>query len=210
MLIPDLDDYKEFKRKENNHQFLPTVWVEDKEFYNVAQTLGKTLYHRKILTYYEAVNKELLKTAFLQFQEEGIIVRRQTQVTRSSPSTISLNRDWLCSTTQYEPIRAIITAETKNNNVSDYLRHNDIIPCGKLYDFSELISESRHKTLRHHDMAINLKGLDMHILRLCSNSGKVHLSSRRIQTLELMSATDVEPLITISKPHKRPDVLSKL
>ncbi|KAI5838824.1 acyltransferase-domain-containing protein [Morchella snyderi] len=52
------------------------VWVGLTQAQDMAQLLGKTLYHQGDLSYFEAVNKETLKNAFQRFQEEGILLVR--------------------------------------------------------------------------------------------------------------------------------------
>ncbi|KAH8152643.1 uncharacterized protein LAJ45_03484 [Morchella importuna] len=52
------------------------VWVGLTQAQDMAQLMGKTLYHQGDLSYFEAVNKETLKNAFQRFQEEGILLVR--------------------------------------------------------------------------------------------------------------------------------------
>lgn len=181
MLVPDLDDQKKAIERGN---FNVTVWVDEKEFLNTAQSLGKTLYHQGLVTYYESINKELLKTALQQFQEEGVIIRQQSK-DRKKPPKISLAKGWEMQRSQED---------------DDFFKYDDIIPSGKLYEFSELISESRHKTLRHHDMAVTPKGSDMNLLRQCSLLGK-KLKSRVVQNID--QARHADDMIVISQQHKR-------
>lgn len=67
------------------------LWVDEKEFLNKAQVLGKTLYHQGILVYYEAVNKEMLKNALTHWTNggEGIVIKH--------PETgfITVSLDWM-------------------------------------------------------------------------------------------------------------------
>lgn len=177
MLVPDLKDRETASGD-------ATVWVEEKEFLNKAQALGKTLYHQGHITYYESVNKELLKTSLQQFQEEGIVVKQQSK-DRKKPVRISLAHDWIMERSTLD---------------DEFFIKNDLIPTGKLYDFSELISESRHKTLRHHDMAVTPKGSDMNLLRQCSTLGR-QFKTRLVQTIDEAKRNDA--YIVISKPHKR-------
>jgi glycerol-3-phosphate O-acyltransferase len=46
-------------------------WVDFKQTQDLAQLLGKTLYHQGDLSYYEAVNKEALRNAYARQEEEG-------------------------------------------------------------------------------------------------------------------------------------------
>ncbi|KAH0610659.1 uncharacterized protein H6S33_012186 [Morchella sextelata] len=52
------------------------VWVGLTQAQDMAQLMGKTLYHQGDLSYFEAVNKETLKNAFQRFQEEGVLLVR--------------------------------------------------------------------------------------------------------------------------------------
>lgn len=67
------------------------LWVEEKEFLNKSQILGKTLYHQGILVYYEAVNKEMLKNALSHWTNggDGIVLKH--------PKTgfITVNPTWM-------------------------------------------------------------------------------------------------------------------
>ncbi|CAN6631932.1 hypothetical protein TRVA0_013S01662 [Trichomonascus vanleenenianus] len=139
------------------------VWVEEKELLNIAQMLGKTFYHQGHLTYYEAVNKELLKSALNEYHEMGIIIKQKSLDRKGKPVMVAIAKDWV-------PARFDVSANTTEEQRKIF-RHSDILPTGKLYSFSELISESRHKTLRHHDMASTIKGADMLLLRVCSQLG---------------------------------------
>lgn len=49
------------------------IWVELKKAQEMAQLFGKTLYHQGDLSYYEAVNKEVLVRSYERFVDEGII-----------------------------------------------------------------------------------------------------------------------------------------
>jgi DNA-binding transcriptional MocR family regulator len=55
--------------------------------------LGKTLYHQGDLSYFEAVNKETLKNAYTQFEEEGIILVTKSRSSKSAP-TMRLAPQW--------------------------------------------------------------------------------------------------------------------
>jgi hypothetical protein len=74
-----------------------SVYLDLSTFQEKAQLLGKTLFHRGDLSYYEAVNKEALKNALGRTEEEGIV-----QITRPDkseggkiPQRIRLHPDWL-------------------------------------------------------------------------------------------------------------------
>lgn len=146
-----------------------TLWVEEREFLSVAQSLGKTLYHQGKLTYYEAVNKELLKGALGQLVAEGI-VKRQASKDKKIPVKIALNKSWA-------PPRSI-----KNNEL---FKRGELVPSGKLYETSEAISECRHATLRHHDPTVTPKGTDLILLRACSALEKRYKSIQIVKDSKL-------------------------
>jgi 1-acyl-sn-glycerol-3-phosphate acyltransferase len=60
-------------------------WVDFKKSQDLAQVLGKTLYHQGDLSYYEAVNKEMLRNAFARQEEEGIIVVSRPKNSKEQP-----------------------------------------------------------------------------------------------------------------------------
>ncbi|ANB11760.1 hypothetical protein AWJ20_4582 [Sugiyamaella lignohabitans] len=93
-------------------------------FYNMAQTLAKTLYHEGVIAHYEAVNKEMLKDAFQYFEQQGILIRH---VDENRKADVSLAQEW------------IPKVDSKGH----------FIPSGKLYEFSEAIAMSRNRPLRH-------------------------------------------------------------
>jgi len=70
-------------------------WLDMKTFQDKAQLLGKTLYHRGDLSYYEAVNKEALKNAISRSVEEGIITVTKPAKDSKAPVRVRLGRDWL-------------------------------------------------------------------------------------------------------------------
>jgi hypothetical protein len=82
------------------------------------------LYHQGDLSYFEAVNKETLKNAYLRFAEEGIIVVAQSKKDSRIPPTLHLAKDW---TPRRDPETGKIVAE------------------GKLWDFIEMIAHSRRE-----------------------------------------------------------------
>lgn len=98
------------------------TWLEEKMVQEAAQLLGKTLYHQGDLSYFEAVNKETLKNNYQRFEEEGIIiVSRGTD--KAAPPKVRLADGWV-------PTRDGI---------------GNTLPQGKLWDFSETISQSRRE-----------------------------------------------------------------
>lgn len=89
---------------------------------NVFQ-LGKTLYHQGDLSYFEAVNKETLKNSYSRFEEEGIILVAKDKESRAGPS-LTLAPEWT-------PERDPTTGK--------------VLPRGRLWDFTELIAQSRRE-----------------------------------------------------------------
>lgn len=97
------------------------AWLDLKAVQDRAQLLGKTLYHRGDLGYYEAVNKEALKNAFGRFEEEGIIIVTRPTKDQKTPQRVRLDSEWM-------PKR-------------DSQGH--LIAEGRLWDFAEHINLSR-------------------------------------------------------------------
>lgn len=90
--------------------------------------LGKTLYHQGDLSYFEAVNKETLKNAYQRFEEDGLIVVSKSR-DKKLPVTVRLADEWT-------PSR---DAEGR------------LLARGKLWDFSDLISQSRREGKNRRD-----------------------------------------------------------
>lgn len=101
------------------------LWIEMKPFAERAQLLGKTLYHRGDLSYYEAVNKEALKNALGRSEEEGILVvrkgRKEDGAERSAVETVRIAAEWC-------PRRDA---------------SGDLVAEGRLWGFCERIGEAR-------------------------------------------------------------------
>ncbi|KAF2754546.1 glycerol-3-phosphate acyltransferas-like protein [Pseudovirgaria hyperparasitica] len=108
------------------------VWLETKKVQDQAQLLGKTLYHQGDLSYFEAVNKETLKNAYQRFEEEGIIVSSAKTKDSKVPPTLRLADDW-------RPSRDPKTGR--------------ILAKGKLWDWAEMISQSRREGKNRRDGA---------------------------------------------------------
>lgn len=70
------------------------LWCDLKLFTDKAQLLGKTLFHRGDLSFYEAVNKEALKNALGRAVEEGIVVITKSKDARI-PQRIQLQKGWM-------------------------------------------------------------------------------------------------------------------
>lgn len=151
---------------------IPLLWVEERTFLNAAQVLGKTLYHQGTITYYEAVNKEMLKNALLQYVAEGIVLQRRAD---NKPTMYALHPSWL--PTRYSPERPeSVLSQSPATGVSTYvdldddphmvhaLHRGDIVPQGKLYDFEESVAYTRRLLRLRRDTP----SLSVPILRLAS------------------------------------------
>ena len=106
-------------------------WLTLTRTQDAAQLLGKTLYHQGDLSYFEAVNKETLRNAFLLFEEEGIVIVSKSR-DKKIPSTVKLAESWT-------PRRDQISRK--------------IIPEGKLWTFVENIAKSRREGKNRRDGA---------------------------------------------------------
>jgi hypothetical protein len=107
---------------------LTDSWLDAKKVHDMAQLLGKTLYHQGDLSYYEAVNKETLKNCYSRFAEEGIVITKRTQQPKSS-QIVTLAEEW-------RPQR---DSEGK------------LMPAGRLWEFTEAISHSRREGKNRRD-----------------------------------------------------------
>ena len=121
-------------------EHMENVWVDTTKTLDASQLLGKTLYHQGDLSYFEAVNKESLRNAFLFSEEDGIILVRKSR-DKKIPSSTKLAADWV-------PHR-----DTKTGN---------IIPDGKLWTFIERIAQSRREGKNRRDGAtVSTRVLDL-------------------------------------------------
>jgi 1-acyl-sn-glycerol-3-phosphate acyltransferase len=107
------------------------AWVDLKRAQDTAQLLGKTLYHQGDLSYFEAVNKEVLKNIYARFEEEGIILVAKNKDSKLGPR-VRLAIDW---TPQRD-------AQTGN-----------LVPAGRLWDFTERIAQCRREGKNRRDGA---------------------------------------------------------
>ncbi|KAJ5939318.1 hypothetical protein N7466_002452 [Penicillium verhagenii] len=107
------------------------IWVNVKKTQDGAQLLGKTLYHQGDLSYFEAVNKETLKNSYQRFEEEGIILVAKTKDSKAGP-TLRLAPEW---TPERDP------------------HTGQVLPHGRLWDFTELIAQSRREGKNRRDGA---------------------------------------------------------
>ncbi|GLA25174.1 acyltransferase [Aspergillus phoenicis ATCC 13157] len=106
------------------------IWIDLNKAQNSAQLLGKTLYHQGDLSYFEAVNKETLRNSYQRFAEEGIIQVAKSK--GSKVSTMKLAAEWT-------PERDPTTGK--------------LVPRGRLWDFTELIAQSRREGKNRRDGA---------------------------------------------------------
>ncbi|OJD40300.1 acyltransferase [Diplodia corticola] len=107
-----------------------TPWLDQKTTQDRAQLLGKTLYHQGDLSYFEAVNKETLKNAYTRFEEDGIVVVSRSPSLSRAPPALRLADEWV-------PRRDPATGQ--------------IVAKGRLWDFAEMISQSRREGKNRRD-----------------------------------------------------------
>ncbi|KAJ5546166.1 hypothetical protein N7494_003751 [Penicillium frequentans] len=107
------------------------IWINVKKAQDSAQLLGKTLYHQGDLSYFEAVNKETLKNSYQRFEEEGIILVAKVKDSKAGP-TLRLAPEW---TPERDP------------------HTGQVLPRGRLWDFTELIAQSRREGKNRRDGA---------------------------------------------------------
>ncbi|KAI9889530.1 MAG: hypothetical protein M1814_005224 [Vezdaea aestivalis] len=105
------------------------TWLDAKMVQGKAQLLGKTLYHQGDLSYFEAVNKEVLANAFSRFTSEGIL---QTSTFKGTASQIRLAPGWT-------PSRVAETQAIKGE--------------GRLWDWCERIAKCRREGKNRRDGA---------------------------------------------------------
>ena len=105
------------------------TWVNLKLAQDQAQLLGKTLYHQGDLSYFESVNKENLKNAYLLFEEEGMCLVNQSKDPKI-PTTTRLSPEWI-------PERDPATGT--------------IVPAGRLWEFTETVAQSRREGKNRRD-----------------------------------------------------------
>ncbi|KAK8052398.1 acyltransferase [Apiospora rasikravindrae] len=108
------------------------IWIELAKAQNSAQLFGKTLYHQGDLSYFEAVNKETLKNAYSRFEEEGILYVVKSKDAKTNPARLRISHDWM-------PSRDPGTG--------------DLVPTGRLWEFTEKIASSRREGKNRRDGA---------------------------------------------------------
>ena len=133
------------------------VWLDAPKTQDATQLLGKTLYHQGDLSYFEAVNKETLKNAFVLFEEEGIIL-----INRSRDKKISLKIKLADS---WAPAR-----DTETGN---------IVPEGKLWTFIETIAKSRREGKNRRDGAT----VSTRVLALADKVGRQLFESAAVSNI---------------------------
>ncbi|CAG8460948.1 9428_t:CDS:10 [Funneliformis caledonium] len=123
---------------------VPITWFNERDFHNKCQLFGKTLYYEGDLSYFEAINKETLKNAFIRLEEVGLIMVKRSRNTKVMP-TVALHPD-------YVPTRNSEGAiETK----------------GKLWDLVERIGKFRREGKNRRDNAT----VSSRVLRLAEMVG---------------------------------------
>ena len=105
------------------------------------------MYHQGDLSYFEAVNKETLKNAWIRFEEEGILIVAKSRNAKIQPRA-KLSPDW---TPQRNPKTGHIMAE------------------GRLWDFIEKIALSRREGKNRRDGAT----VSTRVLRLTETIGQI-------------------------------------
>ncbi|CAG8445599.1 13588_t:CDS:10 [Dentiscutata erythropus] len=65
------------------------TWFNERDFQNKCQLFGKTLYYQGDISYFEAVNKETLKNAFIHLENAGVIMVKRSRNVKIQP-TIAL------------------------------------------------------------------------------------------------------------------------
>ncbi|RKF65528.1 putative glycerol-3-phosphate acyltransferase, mitochondrial [Erysiphe neolycopersici] len=106
-------------------------WLSTKKCQDSAQLLGKTLYHQGDLSYFEAVNRQTLKNAWIRLEEEGIILVAKSH-DLSIPARAKISPDWQPSR---DPETGLVIAK------------------GRLWDFIEKIAQSRREGKNRRDGA---------------------------------------------------------
>ncbi|WEW57717.1 hypothetical protein PRK78_003184 [Emydomyces testavorans] len=159
-----------------------TVWIDMKRAQDSAQLLGKTLYHQGDLSYFEAVNKETLKNAYQRFEEEGMIVVARSKQSGAA-ATLRIAPSWM-------PER---DAETGR-----------LLPRGKLWDFTDLIAQSRREGKNRRDGAT----VSSRVLSMSDAVGQELF--RNVLTPKLEGPTEELKLSTTKVRRKAIETPSKL
>ncbi|CAG8509781.1 6104_t:CDS:10, partial [Scutellospora calospora] len=80
--------------KTANSKPVPITWFNENDFLNKCQLFGKTLYYQGDLSYFEAVNKETLKNAFILLEDAGVIKVNRSRNAKIQP-TIALTPEYV-------------------------------------------------------------------------------------------------------------------
>jgi hypothetical protein len=139
------DNWVDVAKAQNSAQLVSTIVTHNTTKHLTHFQLGKTLYHQGDLSYFEAVNKETLKNAYQRFEEEGILQVSKSRISKTPPK-MRLAPDWV-------PRRDPLTG--------------NILPEGRLWDFTELIAHSRREGKNRRDGAT----VSTRVLRLADDLG---------------------------------------
>ncbi|RKO99400.1 hypothetical protein CXG81DRAFT_14564, partial [Caulochytrium protostelioides] len=116
-------------------------WIDERVLLNKAQFLGRTLYYEGDLSYFESINKETIKNAFLRLREMGVLLFQRS--TGAQTTWIRLAPEW------YPPEPLAIPW---------YLRR----PHGRLWDLCENMGRFRREGKNRRDTAT----VSIRVLRL--------------------------------------------
>ncbi|CAJ0649031.1 560_t:CDS:10 [Entrophospora sp. SA101] len=106
------------------------TWFNESDFHNKCQIFGKTLYYQGDLSYFESINKETLKNAFIKLEDEDIIRVKRSRNTKIM-TTVALHPDYV---------------PTRN-------KEGAIEPKGNLWDLVERIGKFRREGKNRRDNA---------------------------------------------------------
>ncbi|KAI9795646.1 MAG: hypothetical protein M1833_006886 [Piccolia ochrophora] len=148
------------------------IWLDQKQMQEKAQLLGKTLYHQGDLSYFEAVNKEALKNALERFEDEGIVLVARSRRARSA-TVMKLAPEWT-------PERDKATGA--------------ILPKGRLWDFTELIAQSRREGKNRRDGAT----VSTRVLKLTDKIGSELFEKALSSPDTAISSTPMQPPLRIA------------
>ncbi|KAI9787231.1 MAG: hypothetical protein M1839_003467 [Geoglossum umbratile] len=159
------------------------VWLDAKRAQDMAQLLGKTLYHQGDLSYFEAVNKETLKNAFQRFEEESIITTRKNKGPKYNTTTMKVTSEWMLQ---------------RNSETGK------IIPEGRLWDFIEMIAHSRREGKNRRDGAT----VSTRVLSLADRCGRELFEAVTTTTgLESLDENESDDKMQ-SKKRRRPTTIN--
>ncbi|KAK7204665.1 acyltransferase [Myxozyma melibiosi] len=195
----------------NNSSGAETLWVEVNEFLEVAQLLGKTVYAQGDLSYFEAVNKEVLRSAFNEFEAEGILVVRRSKSGRT-PAIMSLSPEWvptrysspadLHHDAGYAAVAAAAAAAGGSpagglHDPGAFSRSSRIKPEGRLWDYVERISVFRREGKNRRDSP----SVSVRVLALADDAGR-RLKQRRLLSVEEASRPATDALVKVSRGRR--------